>query len=86
MKIKLFVFNEEVLRDIAYGITGSLFIQYMIFRIVLKGSLVADYELQKRDEHIFLPKNVRDFLGFSSLDDSFLEDAYEWFGPELDNG
>jgi len=86
MKSKLFVYNEDVLRDIGYGIVGSLFVQYMIFRIVLKGRLDVEDDLQKRDKHIFLPENVRGFLGFSSLDDSFLEEAYEWFSSEPDNG
>ena len=85
MQSKLFIYNEDVLRDVAYGIMGSLFIQYMIFRIVLKGSLAVEDELQKRDEYIFQRKNVREFLGFSSLDDSFLEEAYQWFSPHLNN-
>jgi hypothetical protein len=82
MRSKLIIYNEELLQDVAYGIMGSLLVQYMIFRISTRGHLAVEDELQRRDKRIFLPMNVRKFLGFDSLDDDFLEQGYKWFAGE----
>jgi hypothetical protein len=82
MKSKLFVYNESLLRDVAYGIMGSLFVQYMIFRIATRGHLAIEGELQKRDKYIFQPQNVRKYLGFDSIRDDFLDEGYRWLGGE----
>jgi hypothetical protein len=78
MSSSLVIFNPELVRDVIYTILGALFIQYLIYRLITKGDLKVEKELSKRDEYIFDPENVRRFLSFTSLNDSFLEEANVW--------
>jgi hypothetical protein len=81
MSSSLIINNPQLIRDVAYVILGSMFLQYLIYRLVLKGDLEVEDELAQRDEFIFDPKNVRTFLGLSELSDDFLDEAYAWIVP-----
>jgi len=78
MSSSLIINNPVLIRDIGYVILGSLFIQYLIYRLVLKGDFEVEDELAQRDEFIFDPENVRTYLGFAELSDDFLEAARAW--------
>jgi len=77
--------NPELITDITHSLVGALFIQYLIYRLVLKGDLKVEDELDRRDRFIFDPKNVRTFLGFSELSDDFLDEAYTWITAKGEN-
>lgn len=78
MKSTLVWFDPKILSDIAYGIIAPLFLQYFTFRTALRGRLVVEEVLQERDHYIFLPANVRRFLGFTSLSDGALQEAHDF--------
>jgi hypothetical protein len=81
MKAQLLYYNREILSDVTYAILGSLLIQYLTFRVVLKDHLQVEGELRSRDAFLFLPANVRQHIGLSSIPDGFLQEAYDWFNP-----
>jgi len=79
MKSSLVWFEPKILGDVAYGILAPLFLQYFTFRIALRGRLLVEEQLHERDHYIFLPADVRRFLGFSSLSDEALQEAHDLF-------
>jgi len=79
MRSTMFIFDEEILDSVFYAILGGLFTQYMIFRIVIKGTTAIEDELVDRDSYIFDPERVRKYLGLEMLDDDFLKESHDFF-------
>lgn len=84
MSSSLVINNPELIRDMTYAILGALFIQYLIYRLILRGELDVEDELVERDKFIFDPENVRTYLGFSELSDDFLNESYSWIVPSTE--
>jgi hypothetical protein len=78
----LVISDPKRIDDTAYGIMGALFMQYLIFRSILKDDLSVAGQLRERDKRIFDPENIRKFAGLSSISDKELAELYSFFISE----
>lgn len=72
----------KIIDDTAYGILGALYIQYFIFRIVLRDDFSVTDQLRERDKYIFDPANIRKYAGLSSMSDEELAQLYSLIASE----
>lgn len=80
--VNLVISDPKRIDDTAYGIMIALLTQYLIFRGILRYDTSVPKQLSERDKHIFDPKNIRRFAGFSSMSDQDLKDMYSLFTSE----
>jgi hypothetical protein len=75
--------NQPQIKDVAYGIVGCLLNQYLLFRSVFIDKSACASELIERDKYIFLPANIRKYLGFRSISEADLDAFYAaWVGED----
>jgi hypothetical protein len=80
----LVINDPKRIDDTAYGIVGALFMQYFIFRIILRNDFSVTDQLRERDGYIFDPANMRRYVGFSSMSDEELAQIHSLFASEAE--
>ena len=70
--------------DTAYGIVGALFMQYFIFRIMLRNDFSVTNQLRERDQYIFDPAKMKKYAGLSSMSDEDLARIHFLFASEAE--
>jgi hypothetical protein len=78
----LVVDDPKRIEDTVFGIMGALFMQYFIFRIILKNDFSITDQLRERDRYIFQPANVRKYFRLSLMTDEELAQIYSLITSE----
>jgi hypothetical protein len=79
MTTQVFIYDEEILDKVFYGVLGGMFVQYLIYRAATKGISSIEDKLIERDKYIFDPNNIRKYLGLEMLGDTFIDEMFDFF-------
>jgi hypothetical protein len=69
----LVISDPKRIDDTAYGIMGLLYMQYFIFRIMLRNDFTVTDQQMERDRHIFDSANIKKYIGLGMSDEEIAQ-------------